>query len=195
MIPYAGNRVTDDVAYAFSTSRTEAEKIKVAYGSAISPPQNNPEKKIEVPSVGGRAPRSLAKEMLSVVTSARYQELLKFVERELINLKHELDAKQIKSDLIAGIVLTGGGAQIEDITECAAEIFGPQVRVGSPLNLSGLTDYVSKPQYATVLGLLHHNYNNADEIRQRDASAGSIGVISGIKENIVKFFTMIKNQF
>ena len=101
----------------------------------------------------------------------------------------------MKSDLIAGIVLTGGGAQIEDITECAAEIFGPQVRVGSPLNLSGLTDYVSKPQYATVLGLLHHNYNNADEIRQRDASAGSIGVISGIKENIVKFFTMIKNQF
>ncbi|MGR3807518.1 cell division protein FtsA [Pasteurella testudinis DSM 23072] len=195
VIPYAGNRVTDDVAYAFSTSRTEAEKIKVAYGSAVTPPNTNPDKKIEVPSVGGRAPRSLAKEMLSVVTSARYQELLKLVEKELAILKHELEAKQIKSDLIAGIVLTGGGSQIEDISECAAEIFGPQVRVGTPLNLAGLTDYVNKPQYATVLGLLHHNYNNADEVRQRDSSGGSIGVVSGIKENIVKFFTMIKNQF
>lgn len=164
VIPYAGNRVTDDIAYACATSRTEAESIKVAYGSAVSPPLDPLDKKIEVASIGGRAPRVISKEQLSIITSARYAELLGVVKSELDQLKYQLENKQIKFELIAGIVITGGGAQIEGLRECATQVFGSQVRIGVPLNITGLTDYVNKPQYSTVVGLLHHHNNDFEDI-------------------------------
>jgi len=100
-----------------------------------------------------------------MVTSARYKELIGLVKNELLYLKADLDSKNMKCELIAGIVITGGGAQIEDLKECAAEVFGThaQVRIGSPLNITGLTDYVNKPQYATVIGLLQYGHSNEDE--------------------------------
>ncbi|MBE2895043.1 cell division protein FtsA [Spirabiliibacterium falconis] len=196
VIPYAGSRVTDDIAYVFSTSRVEAEKIKVAFGSAIDLSKDDEmrsesEKKIEVPSIGNRPPRALKQGTLSQVISSRYEELLQLVNHELKKLKSELDAKNIKSDMIAGVVLTGGGAQINHIVQCAANVFGPQVRVGTPLNLTGLTDYVNKPQYATVLGLLHHNYGAPDDLMRHDKGGNSLNVISGVK----KMFAWVKNQF
>ena len=100
-------------------------------------------KKIEVASIGGRAPRSLTKSDLSLITSARYTELLGVVKDELDKLKAELEAKHIKFELIAGVVITGGGAQIEDLKECASNVFHCQVRIASPLNITGLTDYES----------------------------------------------------
>lgn len=55
----------------------------------------------------------------------------------------------MKFELIAGVVITGGGAQIRDLKQCASEVFGAQVRIGTPLNITGLTDYVKWPQYST----------------------------------------------
>ena len=102
-------------------------------------------KKIEVASIGGRAPRALTKSDLSLITSARYIELLGVVKDELDKLKADLESKHIKFELIAGVVITGGGAQIEDLKDCASNVFGCQVRIGSPLNITGLTDYVNRP--------------------------------------------------
>lgn len=163
-IPYAGNRVTDDITYACATSRAEAESIKVSYGSAVNPPLVPLDKKIEVARIGGREPRVISKEHLSIITSARYAELLGVVKSELDKLKYELESKQMKFELIAGVVITGGGAQIEGLRECASQVFGSQVRIGKPLNITGLTDYVNKPQYSTVVGLLHHNNNYFEDI-------------------------------
>lgn len=191
VIPYAGHHVTNDIAYAFSTSRMEAEKIKVAHGSAAYPSSYTNDKRIEVAGVGGRKPRSLSKDELSFVISARYKELFTLVQKELNILKKDLEEKKVSHELIAGIVITGGGAQIEDIVNCANEVFGPQVRVGKPLNLSGLTDYVNKPQYATVLGLLQHNYENESEISKNGHSGSSLGLLGWIK----KLINIIKNQF
>ncbi|MBE2898025.1 cell division protein FtsA [Pasteurellaceae bacterium TAE3-ERU1] len=196
VIPYAGNRVTDDIAYVFSTSRIEAEKIKVAFGSAINLGKDEElrgesEKKIEVPSIGNRPPRVLKRGMLSEVISDRYSELLGLVNNELAKLKQELDAKHIKSDMIAGVVLTGGGAQIHDILACAENVFGPQVRVGTPLNLTGLTDYVNKPQYATVLGLLQHNHDAPDDLTRQDKGGNGFNLLGSVK----KMANWVKNQF
>ncbi|WGE74731.1 cell division protein FtsA [Actinobacillus equuli] len=171
VIPFAGNNVTDYIAHVFTTSRNEAESIKMNYGSAINPPTHNAEKKIEVAGLGGRMPRTFTKAQVATVTSQCYSDLLKVVENELTQLRHELFQKGIKQELIAGFVLTGGGSQIEDIVECARNIFGSQVRVGYPLNITGLTDYVNKPQYATVLGLLQYSHYNSDE----KGSGGEIG--------------------
>ncbi|PJG83005.1 cell division protein FtsA [Caviibacterium pharyngocola] len=175
VIPYAGNRVTDDIAYYCATSRVEAEAIKINYGSALNPPSANPDKKIEVVGIGGRAPRMLTKEELSKATCGRYTELLNLVKYELNQLKYELENKQMKLELIAGVVITGGGAQIEDLKQCAANVFGTQVRIGSPLNITGLTDYVNKPQYSTVIGLLQYNHSNEDESPINDNGSGNDG--------------------
>lgn len=163
VIPFGGNNVTDYIAHVFTTSRNEAENIKVQYGSAISPPTHFAEKKIEVAGLGGRMPRTFTKAQLSNVTAQCYNDLFGVVADELSQLRNELYQKGIKQELIAGIVLTGGGSQIEDVVECAKSVFGTQVRVGQPLNITGLTDYVNKPQYATVLGLLQYSHYNSDE--------------------------------
>lgn len=163
VIPFGGNNVTDYIAKVFTTSRNEAENIKVQYGSAVSPPNHFAEKKIEVVGLGGRMPRTFTKAQLSNVTAQCYNDLFGIVEDELSQLRNELYQKGIKQELIAGIVLTGGGSQIEDVVECARMVFGTQVRVGQPLNITGLTDYVNKPQYATVLGLLQYSHYNSDE--------------------------------
>ncbi|MDD6910510.1 cell division protein FtsA [Actinobacillus minor] len=163
VIPFAGNNITDYLAHVFATSRSEAENIKVNYGSAIEQPTYNADKKIEVSGLAGSAPRIYTKTQVASVTSQCYADLLKVIENELVQLRHDLFQKGIKQELIAGFVLTGGGSQIEDIVECAKNIFGSHVRVGYPLNITGLTDYVNKPQYATVLGLLQYSHYNTEE--------------------------------
>ncbi|CAM3809081.1 cell division protein FtsA [Avibacterium endocarditidis] len=195
VIPYAGNRVTDDIAYACETSRTEAERIKVNYSSAWNPPSSHPEKRIEVAGIGGRAPRVLTKEQLSVATSARYEELLGLVRQELNQLQYELESKQMKFELIAGIVITGGGAQIEDLKQCAMKVFGMQVRIGSPLNITGLTDYVNKPQYSTVVGLLQYNHNDEDESPINEQYGSGESVLGAFWSGLKKVVNKVRSEF
>lgn len=175
VLPYGGNNVTDYIAQVFTTSRPDAEKIKVQYGSAISPPTHFPEKKIEMAGLGGRMPRTFTKAQLSTHTAYCYEGLLGSISHELTKLRNELYQKGIKQELIAGIVLTGGGSQIEDIVECAKSVFGSQVRVGYPLNITGLTDYVNKPQYATVLGLLQYSHYNDSESGTSNEISETVG--------------------
>ncbi|MCK3654660.1 cell division protein FtsA [Pasteurellaceae bacterium Macca] len=180
VLPYGGNHVTDYIAQVFTTSRNEAENIKVHYGSAISPPTTFSEKKIEVGGLGGRTPRTFTKAQLSNITAQCYHDLLQVIENELVQLRHELTQKGIRQDLIAGFVLTGGGSQIEDIVECAKSVFGSQVRIGTPLNITGLTDYVNKPQYATVLGLIQYTHHN--DVESSDESGKMDDVVDIAKK-------------
>ncbi|WP_373779090.1 cell division protein FtsA [Glaesserella sp.] len=196
VIPFGGNNVTDYIAQMFAASRNEAENIKVQYGSAITPPTHFPEKKIDVAGLGGRMPRTFTKEQLSKVTAQCYNDLLGLVVEQLIQLRSELSQKGIKQELIAGIVLTGGGSQIEDIVECAKSVFGSQVRVGYPLNITGLTDYVNKPQYATVLGLLQYShYNDADNSSSGEIGEKVGGIIDIFGRGVKKVYNWAKSSF
>ena len=193
VIPFGGNNVTDYIASVFTTSRNDAENIKVQYSSAVSPPTHFPEKKIEVAGLGGRMPRTFTKEQLSKITSECYQDLLGLVVNELTLLRNDLYQKGIKQELIAGIVLTGGGSQIEDIVECAKSVFGLQVRVGYPLNITGLTDYVNKPQYATVLGLLQYSHYNEDS--DTSTPIPGEGLFEWLKQALKKTVKFTKEKF
>ncbi|AMA65106.1 Cell division protein FtsA [Candidatus Arsenophonus lipoptenae] len=159
VIPYAGNAVTSDIAYAFGTPPSDAEIIKVRYGCALGNIVNK-EENIEVPNVGGRPPRRLQRQTLAEVIEPRYTELLNLVNNEIVILQEQLYLKGIKHHLAAGIVLTGGGAQIDGLVECAQKVFRTQVRIGKPLNISGLTDYTHKPYYSTAVGLLYYGKQN-----------------------------------
>ncbi|ATG75213.1 cell division protein FtsA [Zobellella denitrificans] len=155
VIPYAGSTVTSDIAYAFGTPPLDAEAIKVRHGCAFSRLVSK-EDTIEVPSVGGRPARSLQRQTLAEVIEPRYSELLGMINQELSKVQSELKKAGVKHQLAAGLVLTGGAAQIEGLVECAEQIFQCQVRIGQPGGVKGLSDYVETPVYSTAVGLLHY---------------------------------------
>ena len=146
VIPIAGDQVTNDIAIALRTPTQHAEDIKVQYACALTQ-LANPEETIEVPSVGNRASRRLARQTLAEVVEPRYEELFTLVQAELRRSGFE--------DMIAaGIVLTGGSSKMEGVAELAEEIFHMPVRIGVPQFVTGLSDVVRNPIYSTGVGLL-----------------------------------------
>jgi cell division protein FtsA len=160
---YAGNAVTSDIAYAFGTPPADAEDIKVNFGCAHANLLQRDDT-IEVASVGGRPSRTLQRQTLAEVIEPRYSELFGMVEDELKTVLASLKLEK----LAAGIVLTGGAAQIEGLVECAEGVFNSQVRIGIPLNIKGLTEYVNTPVYSTAVGLLlfgkEHQFEPTTEV-------------------------------
>lgn len=146
VIPIAGDQVTNDIAVALRTPTQHAEEIKIKYACALTQ-LASPQETIEVPSVGERPPRRLARQTLAEVVEPRYEELLTLIQAELRRSGFE--------DLIAaGIVMTGGSSKMEGVVELAEEIFHMPVRLGSPQYVTGLVDVVRNPIYATGVGLL-----------------------------------------
>lgn len=184
VIPYAGDVVTGDIAYAFGTPPMEAEQIKIRYGSASSDRLAKDES-IEVPSVGGRPSRQLQRKMLVDVIEPRYTELLNLVNKELVMVQEQLRQQNVKHHLAAGIVLTGGGAQIKGLKECAEKVFQTQVRIGCPLNITGLSDYVQKPYCSTAVGLLHYGHLTQLDTHSEAKRKGSV---SGLFKSIRSWF-------
>jgi cell division protein FtsA len=146
VIPIAGDQVTNDIAVALRTPTQHAEDIKVQYACALIQ-LANAEETIDVPSVGDRPSRRLARQTLAEVVEPRYEELFTLVQAELRRSGFE--------DLIAaGVVLTGGSSKMEGVVELAEEIFHMPVRIGMPQHVSGLVDVVQNPIYSTGVGLL-----------------------------------------
>jgi cell division protein FtsA len=177
VIPIAGDQVTNDIAVALRTPTQHAEDIKVRYACALTQ-LANPDETIEVPSVGDRPPRRLARQTLAEVVQPRYEELFSLIQAELRRSGFE--------DLIvAGIVLTGGSSKMEGVVELAEEVFHMPVRVGMPQHVSGLADVVRNPIYATGVGLLLFG--------RRQSSSGVPttrvdGGLSGIWERMKNWF-------
>lgn len=146
VLPIAGEQVTNDISVAFRTPTQAAEDIKVKYGCAL-PQMIQYDEEIEVPSVGEGPPRRLSRMMLAEVIRPRYEELFRFVRKEL----HRSDWY----DAIAGgVVLTGGAALMPGVAELAEEVFELPTRVGLPHEVGGVRDVARSPAYATAVGLL-----------------------------------------
>lgn len=146
VIPIAGDQVTNDIAVAFRTPTQFAEDIKVRYACALRQ-LASPEDMIEVPGVGDRAARQLARQTLAEVVEPRYEELLNLVQGELRRSGFE-------ETCAAGVVLTGGSSKMEGVVELAEEIFHMPVRLGVPQHVTGHTDVIRNPIHATGVGLL-----------------------------------------
>jgi cell division protein FtsA len=145
-IPVGGDHFSNDLAVGLRTPIPEAEKIKrehaCAWRELLS--QDYP---IEIASVGDRPPRTIFARMLTDIVEPRAQELLMIV-------RDELRRAGLDSQIPAGIVLTGGGAHLRGLTELAERIFNLPVRVAVPRGLAGMSDEVSRPEYATAVGLV-----------------------------------------
>ena len=154
VIPIAGDQVTNDIAVSMRTPTQYAEDIKIKYACALSQ-LANPDETIEVPSVGDRPPRRLARQTLAEIVEPRYEELFGLI-------RDELRRSGFEESVAAGIVLTGGSSKMEGAIELAEEVFHMPVRLGIPQYVSGLVDVVSNPIHATGVGLLLYAKNNID---------------------------------
>jgi cell division protein FtsA len=171
VIPIAGDQVTNDIAVSLRTPTQYAEEIKIKYACALSQ-LANPDETIEVPSVGDRPPRRLARQTLAEVVEPRYEELYHLV-------RDELRRSGFEELIAAGIVLTGGSAKMEGAVELAEEVFHTPVRLGVPQFVDGLSDVVRNPIHATGVGLLLYGKEAVASKTEASASKFSVASIFG----------------
>ena len=164
VIPIAGDQVTNDIAVSLRTPTQYAEEIKIKYACALSQLANNDET-IEVPSVGDRPPRRLARQTLAEVVEPRYEELFGLI-------RDELRRSGFEDMVAAGVVMTGGSAKMEGAVELAEEVFHMPVRLGMPQHVRGLIDVVRNPIHATGVGLLLYAKNRAEKGLEEHAVSG-----------------------
>lgn len=178
VIPIAGDQVTNDIAVALRTPTQHAEDIKVKYACALKQ-LTSLDDTIEVPGMGEREPRRLSRQILADVVEQRYEELFQLVQAELRRSGFE--------ELIAsGIVLTGGAAKMQGVIELAEEVFHVPVRLGVPQYVSGLSEVVRNPIYATGVGLLMYG---KQQLAMPRSSAGSDDGFGGVLTKMKKWFS------
>ncbi len=164
VLPIGGNHLTNDIAIGLRTPASEAEKIKIKYGCALSSLVKH-EETLDVPSVGGRPPRLLSRQILCEIIEPRVEELFGMVQQRLKKTGFE--------DLLAsGVVLTGGTALMEGVQDAAERFLGLPIRRGTPRNIGGLMDVVNSPIYATGVGLVIYGAENRNESPRKFRSGG-----------------------
>lgn len=179
VLPVGGNYLTSDIATGLSTPMSEAEKIKMKYGCAFSALVAK-DQTIEVPSVGGREPREISRQTLCEIIQLRMEEILTMAYKEIVKSGYE-------NILAAGIVLTGGTAFIEGITELSEHVFNMPSRRGRPTGFGGLTDVVNSPMYSTGVGLVLHASKRLS--REAPPKSSFIGdILKKIKKWFLEFF-------
>lgn len=146
VVALGGQNLTNDIAYGLRTPMSSAEKIKIKYGCALADMLRHDER-IEVPSVAGREPRALSRQVLAEICEPRMEEIFSLVDQEIIR-------SGSKNSIGAGIVLTGGSSLMEGAAELAEQVFNLPCRIGYPRNIGGLKDVVNSPKFATAVGLL-----------------------------------------
>jgi cell division protein FtsA len=157
-----GNNLTNDIAIGVRAPLVEAEKIKTKYGTCLSQSITS-EETIEIPGMGGREPRKLPRQILGEILEPRMEEIFSLIQREIYRTGME-------SHINSGIVITGGTALLHGTSEIAESVFSLPVRIGRPRGISGLTDVVNNPMYATGVGLVIYGARNqvSKKFRIRD---------------------------
>ncbi|MCK4378084.1 MAG: Hsp70 family protein, partial [Deltaproteobacteria bacterium] len=134
---------------------------------------------IEVPSLGGRPPRVLSRQILGEIIEPRVEEILELVKRELYK-------SGFHDQVVSGVVLTGGSSLMPGVEELAESVFEMQARSGIPQHVGGLLDIVKSPIYATGVGLLITGGQQFGPARQLD---------SRDKKLFYKLFSRMKSWF
>jgi cell division protein FtsA len=163
VIPFGGNVITEDIKEGCSIIEKQAELLKVKFGSAW-PGDNKDNEIVSIPGLRGRDPKEITLKNLSKIINARVIEIIEQVFLEIKNYGHE----ESKKKLIAGIVLTGGGAELKHIKQLVEYVTGMDTRIGYPNeNLAGDSDEsLSSPQYATAVGLLMNGLNKIEKAKK-----------------------------
>lgn len=146
-IGVGGYNFTNDLAIGTRTPIDKAEKIKRKYGCGTDP--NLKDQSIEIPSVGGKKMRLISVTLLAEILKPRAEEIFEMVKRKI-------EEEGLENKINAGIVITGGSAELGGLLEIADDIFAAPVRVGKPFGVGGLIDKVNTPEFSTSVGLIKY---------------------------------------
>jgi len=178
VIPFGGNSVTEDIREGCSVMRNQAELLKTRFGSALAD-ENKENEIICVPGLRGREPKEISVKNLAYVIQARMEEIIEHVY-------YEIKSSGYEKKLIAGIVITGGGAQLKHLPQLVEFVTGLDSRIGYPNEHLAKNDVLPKtvydelksPMYATGIGLLIKGIQKAELIEDSK-------VIGSVKTEIV----------
>lgn len=164
VIPFGGEIITQDIKTGLSVTRTQAEQMKVKFGSALAEhAQGNAF--VNIPGIRGLPNRHISVKNLAQIIQARMSEILEYVNYHL--KQTGLDAGKLNG----GIVLTGGGSQLRHLKQLTEYETGLNARIGLPnehLAASHLEE-LAQPMYATCIGLIlkgYHIHENSQEAKQ-----------------------------
>lgn len=151
VIPFGGNIITEDIKEGCNIIEKQAELLKIKFGSAW-PGENSDNEIVSIPGLRGREPKEVSLKNLSRIIHARVVEIIDQVFMEIKSYGYEEEKKR----LIAGIVLTGGGAQLKHLRQLVEYETGMDARIGLPNEhlTHDSNPVLSSPMYATSVGLV-----------------------------------------
>jgi len=156
VIPFGGNVITDDIREGCTIIRAQAEQLKVKFGSALAS-ENQENEIVAIPGLKGREPKEISVKNLSRIIQARMEEIIEHVCYEIKNSGYE-------KKLIAGIVVTGGGAQLRHIVQLIEYITGMDTRIGFPNeHLAKGAEELKSPMFATGIGLVMKGFDDLNK--------------------------------
>ena len=163
VIPFGGNIITEDLKEGCGIIRTQAEQLKVKFGSALA--QENQENEIiSIPGLRGRKHKEISVNFLARIIQARMQEILEFV-------LFEIKSSGLEKKLSAGIVITGGGSLLKHLSSLVMLETGMDCRIGTPNeHLAGNDDELKNPSYATAVGLVMKGIEKYERDSKRGAN-------------------------
>ncbi|MBN1930063.1 MAG: cell division protein FtsA [Desulfobacterales bacterium] len=164
VLALGGNNLTNDIAIGLRAPHVEAEKIKIKYGTCSTRTISSDET-IEIPGMAGCKPRKLPRQILGEIIEPRMEEIFELIKREIYRAEME-------NVITSGVVITGGAALLEGVTEIAESISNLPTRLGKPQGISGLVDVVNNPMFATGVGLVLYGAKNRNtkKFRIRDTN-------------------------
>lgn len=174
VIPVGGNHVTNDVAYGLTVGRDEAERLKTESGSALLELVKD-EDVIAVKQVGRDESRKLRRSALVKIIEPRMQELFQMV-------KEELEKADCLGITPAGLVISGGGSQLQGCVEIAQQVMEMPVRIGNPEGLGAIGETLTHPRYATAIGLLLYGAKEIQESRHPTHTQSSGGAFAFLQK-------------
>lgn len=159
-VAMGGDNVTNDIAAALRVPARLAEDIKLRYGCALVDKART-EDMIHIPRIDHRKEQEMTRQNLTSFIQPRYEEILSMVDEQLTR-------EGVKESIAAGVVLTGGAAAIEGLSELTAEIMHKAVRVGAVDNLEDNEVVTDDPTFVTAIGLLFYGLEERMRSRQKE---------------------------
>jgi cell division protein FtsA len=179
VLPLGGSHVTNDIAVGLRTPLESAEQIKKKYGCAL-PTLVDEDDTMEVPSVGGRDPRILSRQLLVKIVQPRIEEIFEHIRCEIARSGYW-------DSLAAGAVLTGGATIMDGVPELAEDVLGLPTRRGLPRGIGGLTDVVRSPMYSTGVGLVRFG-TREEQVGARPLTISDNGVLKRMWSRVAEIF-------
>ena len=189
VIPFGGNVITEDIKEGCTIIKSQAELLKIKFGSALAS-ENQENEIVSIPGLRGRAHKEISVRNLSAIIQARMEEIIEHVYYEIKNSGYE-------KKLIAGIVITGGGAQLKHVTQLVEYITGMDTRIGYPNeHLAKGNEDVTSPLFATSVGLVMKGVQSVEKYNNQKPVVETTPTIKGhSKEKSTGFFDKIKKFF